>query len=58
MKEAWDNYAGINLVEASTAHIEYFTFTSFLEMIVETSNEKVKEVLIKLCLLYGLQKLI
>ncbi|KAL4508172.1 hypothetical protein ABPG72_021545 [Tetrahymena utriculariae] len=58
MKETWDSYAGINLVDASTAHVEYFTYTSFLEMIVEASNEKVKEVLIKLCLLYGIQKLI
>lgn len=58
MKQSWDGFAGINLVDASNAHIEYFTYTSFLELIVETSNEKVKEVLIKVCLLYGIQKLI
>lgn len=58
MKEAWDGYAGIDLVDASVTHIEYFTYTSFIEMIVETSNENAKEVLIKVCLLYGIQKLI
>lgn len=36
MKECWDEYAGMSLVEASNSHIEFFTISSFVEMIVET----------------------
>jgi len=35
MKESWDEYAGISLVEASNSHIEYFTISSFVDLILE-----------------------
>jgi len=59
MKEVWDRRAGIDLYEASRAHIYYFTFRSFVQMIKEdTKDEKIAKVLTKLCLLYGIQKLL
>lgn len=59
MKEIWDRKAGIDLVEASRAHIYYFTFKSFYENIRDNvKDEAVAKVLTKLCLLYGIQKLL
>ena len=59
MKEVWDKKAGIDLFEASRSHIIYFTFKSFRDSIKEDSNDsKVENVLTKLCLLYGIQKLL
>lgn len=58
MKESWDEYAGISLVEASNSHIEYFTISSFVELILEAQNESVKAVLSKLCILYGINKIL
>lgn len=57
-KEAWDTYAGIDLVEASIAHIDFFTYNSFLEKILKTTDEALKDVLNKLACLYGLCKLL
>jgi len=59
MKEVWDKKAGIDLFEASRAHIFYFSFKSFQQMIQEdVKDEKVAIVLRKLCLLYGVQKVL
>ena len=59
MKEVWDKKAGIDLFEASRAHIFYFTFKSFMQMIQdEVKDEGIANVLRKLCLLYGIQKLL
>jgi len=54
MKEAWDHYAGLELVEAATAHTYLWIYQNFYEKIyLKTKNERVRAVLIKLLLLYG-----
>ena len=59
MKEIWDRKAGNDLFEASRAHIQYFTFKSFYQMIKEdVQDEQIIKVLTKLCLLFGIQKLL
>ena len=58
-KEIWDKKVGIDLVAASRAHIEYFTFRSFRQVIQEEyKDEKIARVMRKLCLLYGIEKLL
>ena len=55
MKEAWDQYAGLELVEAGIAHTYLWIYQNFYEKIyLKTKNEKVRAVLVKLLLLYGL----
>lgn len=59
MKDVWDTKIGISLVEATRAHIYYFTFRCFMEMIKnDAKDEGVKKVLTKLCLFYGINKLL
>lgn len=59
MKEAWDQYAGLELVEAGIAHTYLWIYQNFYEKIyLKTKNEKVRAVLVKLLLLYGLEKIV
>ena len=61
-KEVWDTRAGMDLLAASRAHIHSFTFTSFAQLIHQQQEEvkdvKVTSVLTKLCVLYGVHKLL
>ncbi len=58
-KDAWDHYAGLELVEAGTAHTYLWIYQNFYEKIyLKTKNERVRAVLIKLLLLYGVEKIV
>jgi acyl-CoA oxidase len=57
-KEAWDTYAGLSLNDAAIAHSVVTIHTFFLEALMKVECPKVKAVLTKLCLLFGLEKLI
>lgn len=49
----------MDLVEAGTAHTYLWIYQNFYEKIyLKTKNEKVRAVLIKLLLLYGLEKIV
>ena len=58
-KDAWDHYAGLELVEAGTAHSYLWMYQNFYEKIyLKTKNERARAVLIKLLLLYGVEKIV
>jgi len=58
-KEAWDKKAGINLIEAARAHMSVYTFKAFIEKInSEVQSPALKTVMTRLCILYGVQKLL
>jgi hypothetical protein len=58
-KEAWDYYAGIELVECGMSYPIYWSYQNFFEKIyAHTKQEKNRSVLFKLLLLYGLEKII
>ena len=58
-KEAWDYHAGISLAEAGISYPIYWAYQNFYEKIYTgTKNEKNREVLFKLLLLYGLEKIL
>jgi hypothetical protein len=49
----------LELVEAGTAHTYLWIYQNFYEKIyLRTKNEKVRAVLIKLLLLYGVEKIV
>ncbi len=56
-KENWDNHAGIALVEAAFPHFYFWNFTNSTEVVFNTKNEKVKTILHKLTVLYGICKI-
>lgn len=53
-KQAWDTYAGLTLVDASIAHSIYTIHSFYLKEIKKIECSKLKGVIIKLSLLYGL----
>lgn len=57
-KYVWDKYAGIALVEAANANVYYFTFRNFMKAVDAISDQNIKDVLSKLCCLYGIQRII
>ena len=58
-KDVWNNYAGIILTEASLAHTYFWVYQNFYRHIYNrTENEKVRAVLFKLLVLYGIEKII
>ena len=57
-KDAWDTYAGISLCDAGIAHSVLTIHTSFLQMIEKIKEPKLKAVMTKLCILFGVEKLI
>jgi len=60
IKDSWDQKAGIQLVEAAKAHIDFYTFRSFYEKInteIDPVNP-LRIVLSRLCALYGIEKLL
>jgi len=60
IKDSWDKNAGIQLVEAAKAHIDFYTFRSFYEKINKDldPSSKLKPVLSRLCALFGIEKLL
>lgn len=58
-KDSWDKNAGIPLIEAARAHMSIFTYRSFYEKINnEAKSPALKVVLQRLCMLYGIEKLL
>ena len=54
-KEVWDTKAGLDLKEAAIAHTYFWIFETFQTRIyLSTKNEKVRQVLTRLLLLYGI----
>jgi len=43
-KEAWDSRAGISLIEAARAHINYFTFRAYADEVANVKNPVIKEI--------------
>lgn len=59
MKQVWDYKAGLVLAECGRAHTYYWIFQNFLQKIYNSSkNEKVRNVLIKVLNLYGVEKIL
>jgi len=58
MKQAWNQAAGIDLIEAARAHVVFFTFHSFKEKVLKTKDTKIYQVLDNLCSLYGIHKIL
>jgi hypothetical protein len=56
MKTVWNQKVGIELVQSALAHIHLVTFLNFLAQIQMVTNEGCRQVLLKLCQLYGLEK--
>ncbi len=57
-KEAWDTYAGISLVDAAFAHATVTVYGFYLDAVKKVDSPTLKAVLTKLCVLFGLEKLI
>lgn len=58
-KEAWDTRAGLDLTESSIAHCYFWIFEAFQTRIYASGqNERVRNVLIRLLLLYGIDKIL
>lgn len=58
-KDSWDKKAGIRLIEAARAHINYFTFRAFEEKIKkQVTTPALRVVLQRLCMLFGIEKLL
>ncbi|EAR98581.2 peroxisomal acyl-CoA oxidase (macronuclear) [Tetrahymena thermophila SB210] len=56
-KQAWDEYAGIDLVEASKAHINLFTMNNYVEFVHRQTKENVKNLVMKLCILNAVSRI-
>lgn len=55
-KEAWDTKAGIVLVQSAISFVELYAFLSYQKTIDQIKNEVIREIIIDLSLLYGIQK--
>ena len=59
IRESWDKKAGLSLVEAARAHTSAFTYQTFYDKINrDAKSPALKVVLQRLCLLYGIDKLL
>jgi len=59
LKDAWDKKAGIILVESARAHMNVYTYKAFYDRINnEIKSPTLKSSLQRLCMLYGIQKLL
>lgn len=58
-KKVWDEKAGLDLVESGTAHTYFWVYDNFLTKVKTcVSNEALKKVLMKVVLLYGIDKIL
>ena len=53
-KQVWDTYAGLTLVDAAIAHSIVTVHSFYLKESQQVKCPKLKAVLTKLCILYGL----
>ena len=56
-KDIWNYKAGVRLHQAARAHATYWTYESFVEIVDEAIDPKIKDVLGKVCLLFGVNML-
>jgi acyl-CoA oxidase len=57
-KQAWDTFAGISLCEAGIAHSIFTVHTFYINFVQTIQEPNLKTVMTKLCVLYGLEKII
>lgn len=57
-KEIEDHYAGMLMSDAAIAHMHVVIYTYFLKAVESVTDSKIKAVLTKLLLLYGIEKII
>jgi hypothetical protein len=58
-QSAWDGHVGMDLKEAGMAHAYFWLFENFqTKILTATKNEKVRQVLTRLLLLYGIEKIL
>jgi acyl-CoA oxidase len=57
-KEAWDTFAGCQLVEAGLAHIHYWVYNNFLQYILPITDESLRSSMGKLCMLFGVTRIL
>lgn len=55
MKEIWDKKIGLSLVDAARAHTQYYVFNCFSEGVRNIRDEHLRETLMRVCELYGVQ---
>ena len=58
MKKTWDEHAGIELVEASTSHSYLWMVNNFHEGVNKVQDADTKKVLLRLFLLYAIDRII
>ena len=54
----WDCYAGITLTETALAHTVFTIHSFYLEKVMKIQPENLKAVMKKLCILWGVEKLL
>lgn len=58
-KKVWDEKVGLDLVESGTSHTYFWVYDNFLTKIkTAVSNEALKKILLKVVLLYGIDKIL
>jgi hypothetical protein len=57
-KQVWDTYAGISLTEGALAHCIFTIHTFFLQRIMKIQADNLKTVMKKLCVLWGIEKIL
>lgn len=58
MKKTWDEHAGIELVEAATAHSYFWMINNFYKFVQEIADQNTKAAIERLCLLFAIDKII
>lgn len=53
-KDIWNYQAGLRLFQSARSHACYWTYEAFADEVANTKDEKLKEVLNKVCLLFGI----
>ena len=58
MKKTWDEHAGIELVEAATAHSYFWMVNNYHKFVQEIPDQNTRAVLERLFLLYTIDKIL
>lgn len=53
-KDIWNYQAGLRLYQVARSHACYWTYQAFSDEIDRTKDENIKEILRKVCLLFGI----
>lgn len=57
-EELWNKHGGVRLQELAIMHSVYYTYNCFREVIVMEKCERVREVVVQLCKLYGVNQIL